>query len=144
MQTDNTLYAFSPITRRPQFRWPKGERLAVWVCYNIEHFKVDVPATSVAGGLAQLKPDVINYAWRDYGLRVGIWRNVETMDRLGLPGSGTLNAEGCLHERAVVEELTKRNWCFLGHGLTNYPLLSRLPEAEERKGINETVGMIEK
>ncbi len=144
MPTDNTRYDFSPITQRPAFHWAHGERLAVWICYNIEHFKVDVPATSVAPGLAQLKPDVINYAWRDYGLRVGIWRNVEVMDRLGLPGSVTLNAEVCLHERAVVEELTKRNWCFLGHGLTNSQLLSGLPEAEERKVINETVAMIEK
>jgi len=144
MPTDNTRYDFSPITQRPTFRWPHGERLAVWICYNIEHFKVDVPATSVAPGLAQLKPDVINYAWRDYGLRVGIWRNVETMDRLGLPGSVTLNAEVCLHERAVVEELTKRNWCFLGHGLTNSQLLAGLPEAEERKVITETVAIIEK
>ena len=144
MPTDNARYDFSPITQRPAFRWPHGERLAVWICYNIEHFKVDVPATSVAPGLAQLKPDVINYAWRDYGLRVGIWRNVETMDRLGLPGSVTLNAEVCLHERAVVEELTKRNWCFLGHGLTNSQLLTGLPEAEERKVITETVAMIEK
>jgi allantoinase len=144
MPTDNTRYDFSPITQRPAFRWPHGERLAVWICYNIEHFKVDMPATSVAPGLAQLKPDVINYAWRDYGLRVGIWRNVEAMDRLGLPGSVTLNAEVCLHERAVVEELTRRNWCFLGHGLTNSQLLTGLPEAEERKVITETVAIIEK
>jgi len=144
MATDNTRYDFSPITRRPGFRWPHGERLAVWVCYNIEHFKVDVPATSVAPGLAQLKPDVINYAWRDYGLRVGIWRNIEMMDRLGLPGSVTLNAEVCLHEAAVVEELVKRKWCVLGHGLTNSQLLTGLPEADERKVINETLGIIEK
>lgn len=144
MATDNTRYDFSPITRRPAFRWPRGERLAVWICYNIEHFKVDVPATSVAGGLAQLKPDVINYAWRDYGLRVGIWRNVEMMDRLGLPGSVTLNAEVCLHEPAAIEELVKRNWCFLGHGLTNSQFLTGLPEAEERKVINETLAIIER
>jgi peptidoglycan/xylan/chitin deacetylase (PgdA/CDA1 family) len=144
MAIDNTRYEFSPITRRPAFRWPHGERLAVWVCYNIEHFKIDVPATSVASGLAQLKPDVINYAWRDYGLRVGIWRNIEAMDRLGLPGSVTLNAEVCQHEPAVVEEMARRNWCFLGHGLTNSQLLSGLPEAEERKVITETVTMIEK
>jgi allantoinase len=144
MPTDNTRYDFSPITRRPSFRWPRGERLAVWICYNIEHFKVDAPATSVTPGLSHLKPDVINYAWRDYGLRVGIWRNVEMMDRLGLPGSVTLNAEVCLHEPPVVDELVKRHWCFLGHGLTNSQFLSGLPEAEERKVIHETLATIEK
>ena len=83
MPLDNTLYEFSAITQRPPFRWPNGERLAVWVCYNIEHFKIDVPSTAQAEGWAHLKPDVINYAWRDYGLRVGIWRNFEMMERLG-------------------------------------------------------------
>src|SRR2546428_5403311 len=123
MPTDNTRYDFSPITQRPAFRWPHGERLAVWICYNIEHFKVDVPATSVAPGLAQLKPDVINYAWRDYGLRVGIWRNVETMDRLGLPCSGTLNSEVCPHERPAGVEMTQPDSCSLWPRPTKFPPL---------------------
>ena len=144
MPMDNTLYDFSSITRRPRLRWPGGERLAVWICYNVEHFKVDTPATSIAPGLAQLKPDVINHAWRDYGLRVGIWRNFEMMERLGLRGSVTLNAEVCLHEPAVVEETVKRDWCILGHGMTNSQLLATLPEAEERKVINDTLSIIER
>jgi len=144
MPTDNARYDFSPITRRPPFRWPRGERLAVWICYNVEHFKVDSPATSIAPGLAQLKPDVLNHAWRDYGLRVGIWRNFEMMERLGLRGSVTLNAEVCLHETAVVEEMVKRDWCILGHGMTNSQLLATLPEAEERQVINDTLSIIQR
>jgi len=144
MPTDNARYDYSLITRRPQFRWPRGERLAVWICYNAEHFKIDLPATSQTPGLAHLKPDVINYAWRDYGLRVGIGRNFEMMDRLGLRGSVTLNAEVCLHEPAVVEEMVKRNWCILGHGMTNSQILTNLPEAEERQVINDTLSIIER
>ena len=62
MPIDNMRYAYSAITQRPTFRWPNGERLAVWVCYNVEHFKIDIPSTSQSEGLAHLKPDVINYA----------------------------------------------------------------------------------
>ena len=144
MSTDNTRYDYSPITRRPLFRWPHGERLAVWICYNVEHFKIDLPATSQTPGLAHLKPDVINYAWRDYGLRVGMWRNFEIMERLGLRGSVTLNAEVCLHEPAVVEEAVKRGWCILGHGMTNSQILATLPEGEERQVINDTLSIIER
>ena len=60
MPQDNTRYDFSAITQRAPFRWPNGERVAVWVCYNVEHFKVDVQATALSEGLAHLKPDVIN------------------------------------------------------------------------------------
>ncbi len=101
MPIDNTRYDYSAITQRPKFRWPNGERLAVWVCYNVEHFKIDIPATSQSEGLAHLKPDVINYAWRDYGLRVGIWRLFEIMERVGIKGSVTLNGEVCIHETPV-------------------------------------------
>ena len=144
MPIDNMRYDYSAITRRPTFRWPNGERLAVWVCYNVEHFKIDIPATSQSEGLAHLKPDVINYAWRDYGLRVGIWRLFEIMERVGIKGSVTLNGEVCIHETPVVEEITKLGWCILGHGMTNSQRLTDLPEAEERQVIGNTLDIIER
>ena len=144
MPLDNTRYEYSAITQRPSFRWPNGERLAVWVCYNVEHFKIDVPATSQNERLSDLKPDVINYAWRDYGLRVGMWRIFELMERVGLRGSVTLNGEVCIHETPVVEEMAKLGWCILGHGMTNSQPLTNLPEAEERKVINDTLDIIER
>ncbi|MDA1095998.1 MAG: polysaccharide deacetylase family protein [Chloroflexi bacterium] len=144
MPVNNTRYDYSAITQRPGFRWPNGERLAVWVCVNVEHFRVDVPSTSQSGGLAHLKPDVINYAWRDYGLRVGIWRIFEIMERVGLKGSATLNAEVCLHEAPVVHEMVRLGWSILGHGMTNSQLLTDLSETEERQVINETLDTIQR
>ena len=143
MPTDNARYDYSPITQRPDFRWPNGERLAVWVCVNVEHFKLDLPATAQSDGSTLLQPDVINYGWRDYGLRVGIWRILEIMERVGLKGSVTLNGEVCTHEAPVVEELAKRDWCFLGHGMTNSQYLTNLPEDEERAVIRDTLDTIE-
>ena len=32
-------YPYSPITRRPDYRWPNGSRLAVYLGFNIEHFE---------------------------------------------------------------------------------------------------------
>ena len=66
-------YDYSPIIERPDYDWPDGKRLAVHFALNIEHF-------SFGEGLGHTptnpgtQPDVRNYAWRDYGLRVGIWR----------------------------------------------------------------------
>ena len=66
-------YDYSPITERADYDWPEGKRLAVYFGLNIEHF-------SFGEGLGHTptnpgtQPDVRNFSWRDYGLRVGIWR----------------------------------------------------------------------
>src|ERR687893_2810299 len=41
----------------------------------------------------RLVPDPLNYGWRDYGPRVGIWRLVESLDRHGMRASVLLNSE---------------------------------------------------
>ena len=71
---DNTLYDYSPIICRPKLEWPKGCRVAFWIGLNIEYYEVDKPSTSIYPGTAQLVPDPLNYGWRDYGPRVGVFR----------------------------------------------------------------------
>ena len=68
---EHRRYDYSPITDREPLRFPNGARIAVWVVPNIEHFRFDQPSTSIAPVTANLVPDVLNYAWRDYGVRGG-------------------------------------------------------------------------
>src|SRR6266568_4160036 len=72
-------FDYSPIVDRPPLRWPNGARVALWVIPNIEHFLFDRPSTRLADGGLALTPDVLNYSWRDYGVRVGIWRMMDVM-----------------------------------------------------------------
>ena len=83
-------YDYAPITRRPPFRWPQGKGLAVYVAINLEHFAfgAGLGAELAPGGP---QPDVLNYAWRDYGNRVGVWRLIELLDQLQLPASVLVN-----------------------------------------------------
>ncbi len=32
-------FNYSPIVDRPKLRWPYGERVAVWVLPNVEHYE---------------------------------------------------------------------------------------------------------
>src|SRR3954447_14153310 len=80
-------YDYSPIVDRPPLRWPNGARVALWVIPNIEHFLFDRPAARISGGPVPASPDVMNYSWRDYGVRVGIWRLMEIMQRFGVRGT---------------------------------------------------------
>src|SRR5690606_15628468 len=84
-------YDYSAITKRPDYSWPDGKRLAVHLCLNIEHF-------SFGEGLGndysvpQPQPNVRSYAWRDYGNRVGAWRLMELADAYDLPYAILLNS----------------------------------------------------
>ena len=85
-------YEYVPIVGRPDYRWPGEKRLAVYIALNLEHFAFGegLGAELAPGGP---QPDVLNYAWRDYGNRVGAWRMLELFDALNLPVSVLVNSE---------------------------------------------------
>jgi peptidoglycan/xylan/chitin deacetylase (PgdA/CDA1 family) len=109
---------------------------------NIEHFEIDIPSTGFGPAVGQV-PDVRNYAWRDYGMRVGIWRVMDILAKYGIRATVALNASVCEHYPVIIEEAKRRGWEFMGHGITNSKLLLNLPEDEERKVIKTTVQVIE-
>src|SRR5258705_11657298 len=86
-------YDYSSITTRPDYDWPEGRRLAVYVALNIEAF-----AFGVGKGAAIAPPDQAQshsvYSWRDYGNRVGIWRLFELLDELRMPAEAQMNPAG--------------------------------------------------
>jgi peptidoglycan/xylan/chitin deacetylase (PgdA/CDA1 family) len=134
-------FDYSAIVDRPPLRWPNGARVAVWVIPNIEHFLFDRPATSIEHR-GQFIPDILNYSWRDYGVRVGIWRMMEVMERYGVKGTVALNSDVCKHYPRIIEEGQKLGWEWMGHGTTNSILFANLAEAEERALVREVVGTI--
>jgi peptidoglycan/xylan/chitin deacetylase (PgdA/CDA1 family) len=139
---DNELYEFSPIVERPPLRWPNGAKLALYVGLNVEHYEVDKPSTSIFGGTAGLKPDPLNYGWRDYGPRVGIWRMIEMFDRLGIRPSVLLNSEVCDRYPQIIAAGRARSWAWLAHGENNSTLpglLERDDEARRLAGMMDTI-----
>ena len=74
---------YSAIIQRPKLQLPGGARLAVWVFVNVEEWdpKEAMPRTVLsptAGGTPM--PDIPNWAWHEYGNRVGFWRMLEVFD----------------------------------------------------------------
>ena len=85
-------YAYSPITQRPDFSWPGGKRLAVYVALNLEHYAFG------EGLVEEIVPaldthDVLNHSWREYGNRVGAWRLLDLFTKCGLPPSLLVNSD---------------------------------------------------
>lgn len=119
--------------RRQPLRWSNGARVAVWVIPNIEYFAIDKGGTSIRPNPTPLNPDIPNHTWREYGPRVGVWRMIECMEKLGVPGTVALNAAVCDEYPEIVEETRRLGWEHMGHGWTNAEQLPGMEEAEERK-----------
>ncbi len=124
-------YPYSAITDRPDFSWPGGKRLAVYVGLNLEHFAFGegLGAELAPGGP---QPDILNYAWRDYGNRVGAWRMRDMFDALDMPVSVLANS--VMYDLApdLMAAFRARGDEVVGHGRTNSERQSVLaPDAEE-------------
>ncbi len=141
---DNQLFNYSPIVEREPIRWPGGARVAFYVGVNVEHFHIDAPSTSLVEATSTLVPDPLNYGWRDYGARVGIWRLTESLDRHGIRASVLLNSEVCARYPQIIQAGLARDWAWLAHGATNSLLHANLSPEEERAALADVVDTIEK
>ncbi|MEU6410651.1 polysaccharide deacetylase family protein [Microbispora sp. NPDC046933] len=139
---ENTLFDYSPITERPTINWPGGARVAVYIGLNIEHFLVDRPSTSIWAGTADLVPDALNYGWRDYGARVGVWRVADILDRHRIRASVLLNSAVAEHYPQIIKAGLDRDWAWLLHGRTNSILHTGMSLEEERRLLTEMAGTI--
>ncbi|HYZ34419.1 MAG TPA: polysaccharide deacetylase family protein [Crenalkalicoccus sp.] len=134
-------YRYLPWPERARWSWPGGARLAVYLGVNLEHFGFGegLGAELTPGGP---HPDVLNYAWRDYGNRVGAWRLIELLDTLALPCTVLLNAAMYDHAPELVAAHRTRGDEIAGHGRTNGERQGELPEAWERSLIAESTAAI--
>lgn len=124
-------FPYSAITRRPHYRWPNGAGLAVYLGFNIEHFAFG-EGMGAKLGPACPEPDVLNYAWREYGNRVGAWRCLELFDTLGLPAGVLANTALYDHCPELIAACVARGDELIGHGHTNARQQGLLPEPQER------------
>lgn len=138
----HSRYPYVPITDRPDFSWPDGRRLAVYIGLNLETFRFGngLGAELAPGGP---QPDVLNYAWRDYGNRVGAFRMADLFDTLGLPLSVLVNSNLYDDCPGLVERFRARGDEIVGHGRTNSERQGILPEEEERALIEEATVRID-
>jgi peptidoglycan/xylan/chitin deacetylase (PgdA/CDA1 family) len=113
--------AYSAIAARPPLTLPDGARMVVWVIVNVEEWDITQPMprtvlTPPAGGSPM--PDVPNWAWHEYGNRVGFWRFVEVFDEFVIPAVLAINGSAIAAYPPIVRAALERGWEFIGHGFT--------------------------
>jgi allantoinase len=124
-------YDYAAITGRKDYSWPGKKRLAVYVGFNIEHFAFGA-GLGAALGPKSPEPDVLNYSWRDYGNRVGVWRCLALFDELKLPAAAIVNTALYDYAPEIIEACVKRGDELVGHGHTNSERQSEMGEEKER------------
>lgn len=144
MKRDPDLYDYLPYNQRPVIEWPNGAQVAFWVAPNIEFYEINPPKNPSRSAWARPAPDVQNYAYRDYGNRVGIWRLLDAMKRCNMRGSVSLNVAVCEHHPEVIQACADADWEFYSHGTYNTRYLMGMDEAQERAVIQDSIDTIRK
>jgi allantoinase len=134
-------YDYSPIVGRPRYDWPGGKRLAVYLALNLEAYAFgEGLVEELAPGGPQ--PDIMNFAWRDYGNRVGAWRLMDLFRTLELPFAALLNSaiyEAAPPLAAAIRAVAGEIVC---HGRTNSERQGDLSESAEAALIAEATSTI--
>jgi len=143
----NERISYSAIPDRPSLILPGGARLVVWVIINVEEWnpRETMPRTVLtppAGGSPM--PDLPNWAWHEYGNRIGFWRILEVLDHFRIRAVVAINGSAIQAYEPISRAALERDWEFIGHGfgqknMQNVPD-ERADIARTREVIREFTG----
>ncbi|PZW48298.1 hypothetical protein C8P66_10545 [Humitalea rosea] len=118
-------HSFSAIVDRPPLALPGKARIIVWTIVNLEVWDISRPMARqvIPAPTGQmLLPDVANWSWHEYGMRVGVWRFFDLYRRLGLRPTLSINARVCTDYARVAAEARDAGWEFMGHAYEQMPI----------------------
>ena len=116
--------------------------MAVWVIVNVEEWDINqaMPRTVLpppAGSSAI--PDLPNWAWHEYGNRVGFWRMLDVLDHHEIRAVLAVNGTAVRTYSSIARAAKERNWEFMGHGFTQRNMQKVDNECEDIRKTTETL-----
>jgi allantoinase len=116
---DHDWFDHEPIFKRVPISWPESKSVALWITVPVEFFPLDATSQPFRplGSLPLNYPDYWNYSARDYGMRIGIYRIMRVLDRLGLRATAALNAAILERYPRAVDEMITRRWELIANGI---------------------------
>jgi peptidoglycan/xylan/chitin deacetylase (PgdA/CDA1 family) len=133
---------YSAIVDRPALKLPNDARIAVWTIVNVEEWSIErnMPRTVLPPPYGQpLLPDLPNWAWHEYGMRVGYWRFHEVLNHFNVKATLAINGSVIKTYPRVAEAGLKAGWELMGHGYIQRPMHH---VEDQKKAITETVKVI--
>jgi peptidoglycan/xylan/chitin deacetylase (PgdA/CDA1 family) len=116
---------YSAIVDRPPLRLPGRARLVLWPIVNLEVWDIGRPMPRQvlpAPTGVPLLPDVPQWSWHEYGMRVGVWRFFDLFAKHGIKPTLAINARVCEDYTRVAEEAKRAGWEFMGHAYDQMPM----------------------
>jgi peptidoglycan/xylan/chitin deacetylase (PgdA/CDA1 family) len=117
--------AFSPIEKRPPLRFPEGIRLVVWPVLSLEDWDLSRAMARVVitpPQSAPQLPDLPNWSWHEYGMRVAFWRMRKMYERVGVRPTVAINAKVCESYPQVIEACMESGWELNAHSYEQIPM----------------------
>ena len=135
---------YSAIVDRPPLKLPGNARLVFWTIVNLEVWDIRKPMARqvLAPPTGQTHiPDVPNWSWHEYGMRVGVWRFFELFERLRIRPTLAVNARVCEDYPRVAEQARADAWEFMGHSYEQGPIHA---EPDQKAMVERSLAILER
>ena len=135
---------YSGMSKRRPIKLPDDNRVAIWVVVNIENWDIDkpMPRTVLPPPGHQVHiPDIPNWSWQEYGMRVGFWRLSDALTSRQIPATLSINGSVCTQYPEIVQSSLEAGWEFLGHAFEQRPTHQI---KNQRSDIKKTIAAIAK
>ena len=144
MRLPHERFDYSAIVDRKPWKLPKGARIAVWTIVNIEEWDFEKPMArqylTAPQGVSTV-PDVPNWAWHEYGMRVGFWRLHEALTKRKIPATTSINANVCNSYPRVAQAMLDAGWEFMGHAVKQGAMHV---QPDQRAVIRDSIQILQK
>jgi hypothetical protein len=145
---DHSWFPWSPLPGRPRLEWPGGARVAVSVVLDLGAVEWEAdgpgPVPPPGGRGVGPHPDFPRMSHREYGHRVGVFRLLDILGRLGIPVAAAVDVLTVEHYGPLLAHLRGSVTEFVAAGLSaSRPITSRMSEDEERHYIASTLDRLE-
>lgn len=135
--------AYSAIIDRPPLVLPDGARMVIWPIVNVESWDIHkpMPRTVLPPPMGKpLIPDLPNWAWAEYGMRVGFWRLYDCLRDFNIVPTLALNGSVCTDYPRVATAALEAGWEFMGHGYIQGPMHQL---EDQRAAVRQTITAIQ-
>jgi peptidoglycan/xylan/chitin deacetylase (PgdA/CDA1 family) len=136
--------AYSAIVDRPPLKLPGRAHLVFWTIVNLEVWDIGKPMArqvlAPPAGQTQI-PDVPNWSWHEYGMRVGVWRFFDLFKSLKIRPTLAINARVCEDYTRVAQQAKAEIWEFMGHSYEQGPIHG---EPDQKAMVTRSLDIIER
>jgi allantoinase len=135
---------YQAIVDRALPKLPDGVKMPVWLIVNVEHWDArrSMPRTVLPPPMGMsLLPDIPNWSWHEYGMRVGFWRIYESLKSRKIIPTLAANGSVCEVYPRILSAAHEAGWELMGHGWQQGPMHNL---EDQRVSIRRTIEALAK